>query len=80
MKRSKFMQKICVEINNDARGTYITNRQIKFNIKMVQWSTQNYRDKPALNNDGLIIGFADNATTDMYNFNTKNVEIILPLK
>ena len=33
---SKFMTKNWVEINDDTRGTYYTNRQIKFKTSMLK--------------------------------------------
>ena len=52
---------------------------------------QYYREKPALNNDGAIVDFSSNSTTDSFKFKenitsqweddgTKNVEIMVPLK
>ena len=36
--QSKFRIKNCVEINDDSRGTYDTNSQIKFKTKMLKSS------------------------------------------
>ena len=50
-----------------------------------------YKDRPAVNNDGAIVDFAENNLTDSFNFKvkmadqtgddgTKDVEIMVPLK
>ena len=41
---TKFRTKNCVEINDDARGTYNTNSQIKFKILMLTSSLCDYSD------------------------------------
>ena len=40
----KFMTKNWANINNDARGTYNTNTQIKFNTSMLKSSLYGYSD------------------------------------
>ena len=41
---SKFRTKNWVEINNDSRGPYNTNSQIKFKTTMLKLSLYNYND------------------------------------
>ena len=41
---SKFSTKICVEINDDSRGTFNTNSQIKFKASMLKSSLCDYSD------------------------------------
>ena len=41
---TKFRTKNWVEINDDSRGTYNTNSQIKFKTSMLRWSLCDYSD------------------------------------
>ena len=41
---TKFRTKNWIEINDDARGTYSTNSQIKFKTSMLKSSLCDYRD------------------------------------
>ena len=41
---TKFKIKNCVETNNDSRGTYDTNSQIKLKISMLRSSLCDYSD------------------------------------
>ena len=39
---SKFRSKNWIEVNDDARGTYNTNSQIKFKTSVLKWSLYDY--------------------------------------
>ena len=41
---TKFRTKYCVEINDDARGTYNTNSQMKYKTSMLMSSLCDYSD------------------------------------
>ena len=61
---SKFRSKNRIEVNDDARGTYNTNSQIKFKTSMLKWSLYDYSDAYTLANGTIKIdgeGAHDNA-------------------
>ena len=43
-KLSKFIKKNWVEINDDVRGVYSTNKQIRFKTAMLRYSLCDYSD------------------------------------
>ena len=53
---SKFRTKNWVEINDDSRGTYNTNKQIKFKTTMLKSSLHNNSDAYVLVKRTIIIG------------------------
>ena len=61
---SKFRTKNWVEINDDSRGTYNTNSQIKFKSLMVKSNICDYSDKYIFVNGTITVAGAggDNAT------------------
>ena len=59
---SKFRTKSWVEINDDSRGMYDTNSQIKFKTAMLKWSLWDYSDAYILVKGSITITEAgDNA-------------------
>ena len=59
---SKFWTKSWVEINDDSRGMYDTNSQIKFKTAMLKWSLWDYSDAYILVKGSITITEAgDNA-------------------
>ena len=59
---SKFRTKNWVEINDDSRGMYDTNSQIKFKTAMLKWSLWEYSDAYILVKGSITITEAgDNA-------------------
>ena len=57
----KFRTKNCVEINNDSRGTYNTNSQIKFKTKMLNSGLCDYSDVYIPFNESVTVTvFVDN--------------------
>ena len=91
---SKFRTKNWVEINDESRGTYNVNRQIKFKTTMLKSSLRDYSNAYIIVKGTITVNntAADSFNlTDSFNFKvkitgqtgddgTKNVEITVPLK
>ena len=68
---SKFKTNIWVEINDDARGVYSTNSQIKFRTTMLKSSLCDYSDEYIL--VGRTITVTSTGTTAALNHRTEKV-------
>ena len=60
-KPSKFKTRNCVELNDEARGTYSPNKQIKFKAAMLRSSLCDYGDAYILVKGNII---ANNTAAD----------------
>ena len=77
---SKFITKNWIEINDDARGTYNTNSQIKFKSAMLKSSLCDYREAfEALTaggrNNGIEIEFKNYAPFTGYISEINNTQV-----
>ena len=67
----KFRAKYCVEINDDARGTWNTNSQIKFKTSMLKSSLCEHRDVYILVSETISVEDTSAACGAAYNTNKK---------
>ena len=70
-KPSKFRTKNCVEINDESRGTYNTNSQIKFETTMLRYSLCDYSDVYILVKGTITVPNTATADADVNNANKK---------
>ena len=77
---SKFKTKNCVEINDESRGAYNVNSQIKFKTTMLKSSLCDYSDAYVLVKGTItIVGEGDDAAARQADEIDKGVAIVLPL-
>ena len=70
-KPSKFKTRNWVEINDEARGTYSPNKQIKFNTSMLRSSVCDYSDPYILVKGNIVANNTTAAGADANNTNKK---------
>ena len=70
-QRTKFRTKNCVEINDESRGTYDTNNQIRFKTSMLRTSLCDYSDAYVLVKGPITVANTATANTDANNTNKK---------
>ena len=75
-KPSKFRTRNWVEINDDIRGAYSPNKQIRFKTTMLRSSLSNYRDAYILVKGNISV----NNTAAATNNTNKKVIIVLHLR
>ena len=68
---SKFRRKTWVEINDESRGTYNTNNQIKFKTAMLKSSLCDYSDAYILVKGTITVNNKAAAGADANNYNKK---------
>ena len=77
---SKFKRKNWVEKNDESRGTYNVNSQIKFKTTMLKSSLCDYSDAYILAKGSIIVNNTAAADVDANNTNKKvNLKIVLHL-
>ena len=70
-QRTKFRTKNCVEINDESRGTYNTNNQIRFKTSMLRTSLCDYSDAYILVKGTITVANTATANADGNNTNKK---------
>ena len=70
-KQSKFRTRNCVEINDDIRGGYSPNRQIRFKTAMLRSSLCDYSDVHILVKGNISVNNTAGAGADANNINKK---------
>ena len=70
-KPSKFKARNWVEINDEARGTYSPNKQIKFKTSMLRSSLCDYSDAYILVKGNITVNSTAAAGADAHNNNKK---------
>ena len=70
-KSSKFKTRNWVEINDEARGTYSPNKQIKFKTSMLRSSLCDYSDAYLLVKGNITVNYTAAAGPDANNNNKK---------
>ena len=76
---SKFRTRNWIEINDDIRGTYSPNKQIKFKTAMLRSNLCDYSDVYILVKGNISVNNTAGAGTAVNNANKKNLKIVLHL-